>query len=75
MLAATAQHPRPETGDVYLIDFDNSGFRPGSGSWKRAILTRLKRSLLKFKRNDTGFDFTEADWVALLAGYKGGVAE
>ena len=75
LLAATAQHPRPEAGDVYLIDFDNSGFRPGSGSWKMANLARLKRSLLKFKRNDAGFNFDEADWSALLAGYKGGVAE
>jgi tRNA A-37 threonylcarbamoyl transferase component Bud32 len=75
LLAATAQHPRPEAGDVYLIDFDNSGFRPGSGSWKMANLARLKRSLLKFKRNDAGFNFDEADWSALLAGYKSGVAE
>ena len=62
-------------GEVYLIDFDNSGFRSGSGSWKMANLARLKRSLLKFKRNDAGFNFDEADWSALLAGYKGGVAE
>ena len=75
LLAATAQQPRPEAGDVYLIDFDNSGFRPGSGSWKMANLARLKRSLLKFKRNDAGFNFDEEDWSALLAGYKGGVAE
>ena len=75
LLAATAAQPRPETGDVYLIDFDNSGFRPGSGSWKMANLARLKRSLLKFKRNDAGFNFDEADWSALLAGYKSGVAE
>ena len=75
LLAATAQHPQPETGDVYLIDFDNSGFRSGSSSWKMANLARLKRSLLKFKRNDAGFNFSEADWSALLAGYKNRVAE
>jgi len=56
--------------DVYLIDFDNSGFRAGSESWKMANLARLKRSLLKFKRNDAGFNFDEADWTALLTGYK-----
>ena len=64
-----------EQGDVYLIDFDNSGFRSGSGAWKMANLARLKRSLLKFKRSDAGFSFDEADWSALLAGYKNGVAE
>jgi 3-deoxy-D-manno-octulosonic acid kinase len=64
-----------ETGDVYLIDFDNSGFRIGNSSWKIANLARLKRSLLKFKRNDAGFNFDEADWSALLIGYQNGVAE
>lgn len=63
-----------EKADVYLIDFDNSRFRPNSNDWKMANLARLKRSLLKFKRNDAGFNFAEADWSALLAGYKGGVA-
>lgn len=64
-----------ESADVYLIDFDNSGFRSGSESWKMANLSRLKRSLLKFKRNAAGFNFDEADWSALLAGYKSGIAE
>ena len=62
-------------GDVYLIDFDNSGFRSGSDSWKMANLARLKRSLLKFKRNDAGFYFDEADWSALMAGYNYVIAE
>ena len=64
-----------EKADVYLIDFDNGGFRPNSNDWKMANLARLKRSLLKFKRNSAGFNFEEADWSALLAGYKEGVAE
>lgn len=58
---------------IYLIDFDNSSFRLGSESWKMANLSRLKRSLLKFKRNDAGFNFDEDDWSALLVGYKNGV--
>ncbi len=64
-----------KTGDVYLIDFDNSGFRSGGSAWKMANLARLKRSLLKFKRNDAGFNYDEDDWSALLVGYRGGVAE
>ena len=75
LLAATSQTPQQEAGDVYLIDFDNSGFRSGGSAWKMANLARLKRSLLKFKRIDAGFNFDEEDWSALLAGYKGGVAE
>jgi len=59
-----------EAGDVYLIDFDNSTIRPDSEKWKMANLTRLKRSLLKFKRNWGDFNFSEENWVALLAGYK-----
>ncbi len=58
-----------ESLDVYLIDFDNSYIRLGSGTWKLANLTRLKRSLLKFKSNTDGFNFDEDDWSALLAGY------
>ncbi len=65
----------PESADVYLIDFDNSGFRSGSDAWKMANLARLKRSLLKFKRNNPGFYFADTDWQALLAGYKEGSVE
>ncbi len=55
--------------DIYLIDFDNSGFRVSSESWKMANLARLKRSLLKFKNNSV-CNFNESDWDALLEGYK-----
>lgn len=58
--------------DVYLIDFDNSFFRADAASWKMANLARLKRSLLKFKRNGKCFNFDEADWSTLLAGYNMG---
>ena len=59
-----------ENMKIYLIDFDNSYIRLGSSSWKMANLSRLKRSLLKFKNNTDGFNFNEDDWSALLAGYK-----
>lgn len=57
-------------GEVYLIDFDNSYIRSGSKSWKMSNLARLKRSLLKFKKNETNFSFEEQDWSALLVGYR-----
>lgn len=60
-----------EAGDVYLIDFDNSHFRFASKSWKMANLARLKRSLLKFKKNRADFYFDEKSWSMLLDGYKG----
>jgi 3-deoxy-D-manno-octulosonic acid kinase len=58
-----------EKGEVYLIDFDDSYFRIGSNSWKMENLTRLKRSLLKFKRNESCFNFSEDDWLSFLEGY------
>ena len=59
-----------EKGRVYLIDFDNSRFRLASKSWKIANLARLKRSLLKFKKNAADFNFDEENWSLLLEGYK-----
>lgn len=65
------RYSESESGDVYLIDFDNSDFRINSKTWKMANLARLKRSLLKFKRNEKCFNFNENNWSALLDGYKG----
>ena len=59
-----------EAGEIYLIDFDNSYIRVGSNAWKMSNLSRLKRSLLKFKNNIDGFNFNEDNWSALLDGYK-----
>ena len=56
--------------EIYLIDFDNSYIRLGADSWKMANLSRLKRSLLKFRKNIAGFNFTDDNWAALLDGYK-----
>ncbi len=58
-----------DADDIYLIDFDNSYIRIGQDSWKMANLSRLKRSLLKFKNNTDGFNFDEDDWSAFLGGY------
>jgi len=56
--------------EIYLIDFDNSYIRLGADSWKMANLSRLKRSLLKFRKNIADFNFINDNWVALLNGYK-----
>ncbi len=64
----------PERGGVYLIDFDNSVFRVDSKSWKMANLSRLKRSLLKFKDGQNGFKFEEENWPTLLSGYYENIA-
>ncbi|VAW51107.1 3-deoxy-D-manno-octulosonic acid kinase [hydrothermal vent metagenome] len=56
-------------GSVYLIDFDNSYVRKGTGAWKMANLARLRRSLIKFKGNTGEFNFEESDWELLLEGY------
>ncbi len=61
------------SGEFFLIDFDNSYIRISSDSasavWKMANLARLKRSLLKFKRQQENFNFDESNWSELLAGY------
>ena len=57
-------------GEVFLIDFDNSYIRSSCGSWRMSNLTRLERSLEKFKRNETDFHFEARDWSALLMGYQ-----
>lgn len=59
-----------EAGEIYLIDFDNSAMRSGSASWQAANLSRLHRSLMKFKNRHTGFNFSDSDWSVLLDGYK-----
>ena len=58
-----------EVGEVYLIDFDNSYIRADTNTWKLANLSRLKRSILKFKKNEVEFNFDEESWRALIDGY------
>ena len=58
------------TGDVFLIDFDKSGFRKTGRHWRKANLNRLRRSLEKFATREPVFHFSEADWQALMRGYE-----
>jgi len=57
-------------GEAHLIDFDRGRFRYLGDTWKAANLARLQRSLLKFRSQHEGFNFTEDDWQALLRGYQ-----
>jgi 3-deoxy-D-manno-octulosonic acid kinase len=59
------------SGAVYLIDFDRGRFRYAGETWKAANLARLQRSLRKFQSLHQGFNYSAADWQALLAGYSG----
>ncbi|MGH8481677.1 MAG: lipopolysaccharide kinase InaA family protein, partial [Nevskiaceae bacterium] len=54
----------------HLIDFDKALLLP-SGPWQAQNLARFRRSLDKFKAAMPGFNFSEADWQALLSGYGG----
>jgi len=62
----------PETGAVYLIDFDKGSIRFLGDSWKASNLARLQRSLLKFKSLNQVFNFDQHDWDVLLDGYNRG---
>jgi len=54
---------------IYLIDFDQCGFRQGS-AWKQKNMDRLKRSLNKFVSKFQGFNFSEENWQQLMRGYQ-----
>ncbi len=61
-------------GDFHLIDFDKAELSPMRKHWREANLNRLWRSLRKIsqlrQQQGQAFYFTEADWQALLAGYR-----
>jgi 3-deoxy-D-manno-octulosonic acid kinase len=57
--------------DVHVIDFDRARVRE-SGAWQDAVLSRLKRSLEKIKRQRADVRFGDAEWQALRDGYRGG---
>lgn len=59
-----------EAGKVYLIDFDRGELRRGDEGWRSANMERLKRSLMKFRRNEKHFAFDDEDWKSLLRGYQ-----
>lgn len=55
---------------IYLIDFDKGSIKPKEKSyWTKANLSRLLRSLRKFKANTSVFYFEDDDWQNLQAGY------
>ncbi len=58
------------SGETYLVDFDNARVRP-QGSWHRAGLARLQRSLRKVAL-ETGTRFDPAAWQRLEAAYAEG---
>ncbi len=60
----------PGTQDIHLIDFDKGAFRYFGESWKAANLSRLQRSLLKFKSRYPNFNYDNESWNALLEGYR-----
>lgn len=59
-------------GRVFVVDFDKTRLRR-RGNWTQAGIDRLKRSLRKVAL-ETGTEFDEAGWQALLRGYGGRTA-
>lgn len=57
--------------DIYVLDFDRGRIR-ARGEWERAVLARLRRSLLKVTAGQPPDRFTEAHWQSLLAGAASG---
>ena len=55
------------SNDIYVLDFDRGRIR-ARGTWERAVLARLQRSLRKVTTGQPAERFTEANWQALLAG-------
>ena len=55
------------SNDIYVLDFDRGRIR-ARGTWERAVLARLRRSLLKVTHDLPAERFTEAHWQALRAG-------
>jgi 3-deoxy-D-manno-octulosonic acid kinase len=55
------------SNDIYVLDFDRGRIR-ARGEWERAVLARLRRSLLKVTSGLSAGRFTVQHWQALLAG-------
>jgi 3-deoxy-D-manno-octulosonic acid kinase len=56
---------------VYLIDFDRCRIRrAGNVDWRQDNLQRLRRSLDKKRKGADTFNFSDADWASLCAGYR-----
>ncbi len=59
-----------ESDGFHVIDFDRSCRRRGN-FWKRANLSRLRRSCLKEQQRQPNFHYADADFAALCEGYSG----
>lgn len=60
------------SGQIYLIDFDKSHIRSDKDhGWCQRNLSRLRRSLQKWKKQQPGFHFESRHWLALERGYQG----
>ena len=55
------------SNDIYVLDFDRGRIR-ARGTWERAVLARLQRSLRKVTADRPAERFTGAHWQLLLAG-------
>lgn len=58
---------------LWLIDFDRSQ-RRAVGLWCDAVLVRLRRSLLKVSDRSAQAQFSEKDWITVLAAYREGMS-
>ncbi|HDZ07917.1 3-deoxy-D-manno-octulosonic acid kinase [Pseudohongiella sp.] len=59
-------------GQIYLIDFDKSHIRAAHDhGWCQSNLSRLRRSLQKWKKQQPAFHFESRHWQALERGYQG----
>lgn len=55
---------------VFIIDFDKACFRdPNHIWWRHHNLQRLKRSLIKYRKQRTVFYTSDANWIQLEKGY------
>lgn len=59
-----------QQGRVFLVDFDNAKLR-APGRWTRRGIARFERSLRKVAL-ETGTQFSDGGWQALLESYAGG---
>jgi len=59
-----------EQDDIHLLDFDKGRRGKKDPAWMQANLARLLRSLRKQQSAQPDGYFDEADWQALLKGYK-----
>jgi len=63
-----------ESAQVFILDFDRGRLR-ARGSWERAVLNRLQRSLNKIKAQNKNARFGEREWSELMRGYEKSMSE